>query len=67
MVGAYVDKADLYAIQELLIRLTRERDAKITMQEFILSALHTECDKHGVKLSSNTKRLTDHRIEVRSM
>jgi hypothetical protein len=54
MIGAYVDRTDLYTIQELLIRLTRERDVKMTMQDFIVSALRAECAKHGVKLSKDT-------------
>jgi hypothetical protein len=66
MIGAYMDKTDLYTIQELLIRLTRERNAKVTMQDFIVSALRAECVKYGVRLSSiHINGSTDHHIEVR--
>jgi hypothetical protein len=56
MIGAYVDKTDLYTIQELLLRLTRERGSgeKLTMQQFIIDALRAELAKHGIKLSRRT-------------
>lgn len=54
MIGAYVAKPDLYTIQELLLRLTRARAEKVTMQEFITSAIRSECEKHGVKLCADT-------------
>ena len=54
MIGAYVDKTDLYTIQELLLRLSRERGGKVTMQDFIVGALRAELEKHDVKLGPNT-------------
>ena len=50
MIGAYLDKEAVYTIQELLLRLTRERGQKVTMQEAIAEALTAYCDKHGVQL-----------------
>ena len=50
MIGAYLDKEAVYTIQELLLRLTRERGEKVTMQEAIEESLTTFCDKHGVQL-----------------
>ena len=50
MIGAYVSKDALYTLQEFLLRLSRQRGEKVTMQEFILSALRSECKKHDLKL-----------------
>lgn len=50
MVGAYLDKADLYMVQELLLRLSRERGSRVTMQDAITEGLRDYCAKHGVTL-----------------
>jgi len=48
MIGAYADKDGAYAVQEVLLKLSRERRVKVTMQEAILEALTDFCKKHGV-------------------
>ena len=50
MIGAYVDKDALYTLQELLLRLSRERQAKVTMQDAISEALVQFAKGHGVTL-----------------
>lgn len=50
MIGAYVDKGALYTIQELLLRLSRDRGERVTMQEALTEALGDFCRKHGVEL-----------------
>jgi len=52
MIGAYVTKDTLYTLQELLLKLSRQHGKKMTMNDFILSALRTECTKHNVKIDS---------------
>ena len=54
LAGAYLDKTDLFIIQELCLRLSRERGARMTMQEFVVEALTRECDRHGVKLTDKS-------------
>ena len=54
LAGAYLDKTDLYTIQELLLRLSRERGRRVTMQEFTVEALTRECEGHGVKLTGKS-------------
>jgi len=50
LVGAYIDKTDVFTVQELCLRLSRERGSRVTMQEFILQAISRQCARHGVKL-----------------
>lgn len=52
MIGAYLDKGDLYIVQELLLRLSRERGSRVTMQDAIIEGLRDYCGKHGVTLTS---------------
>jgi hypothetical protein len=54
LAGGYIDKTDHYIIQELCLRLTRERGQRMTMQEFFVEALTRECDRHGVKLTGKS-------------
>jgi hypothetical protein len=54
LAGAYLDKTDLYIIQELCLRLTRERGSRMTMQEFAVEAFRRECERHGVKLTGKS-------------
>ena len=54
LAGAYLDKTDLFIIQELCLRLGRERGQRMTMQEFVVEALTRECDRHGVKLTGKS-------------
>jgi hypothetical protein len=51
LAGAYLDKTDLFIIHELCLRLGRERGQRMTMQEFVVTALANECERHGVKLT----------------
>jgi hypothetical protein len=50
MIGAYVSKDALYTLQEHLLKLTRKRGKKVTMQEFIIEALRTQCAKDNIKI-----------------
>lgn len=54
LAGAYLDKTDLFIVQELCLRLSRERGARMTMQEFVVLALTHECESHGVKLTGKS-------------
>lgn len=54
LAGAYLDKTDLFIIQELCLRLSRERGQRMTMQEFVVLALTHECESHGVKLTGKS-------------
>jgi len=54
LAGGYLDKTDLFTIQELLVRLSRERGERMTMQEFTVEALTRECARHGVKLTGKS-------------
>jgi hypothetical protein len=54
LAGAYLDKTDLFIIQELCLRLGRERSERMTMQEFAVEAFTRECERHGVKLTGKS-------------
>jgi hypothetical protein len=54
LAGGYLDKTDLFIIQELCLRLGRERGQRMTMQEFVVEALTHECERHGVKLTGKS-------------
>ena len=54
LAGAYLDKTDLFIIQELCLRLGRERGERMTMQEFAVEAFTRECERHGVKLTGKS-------------
>jgi hypothetical protein len=54
LAGAYIDKTDLFIIQELCLRLGRERGERMTMQEFAVEAFTRECARHGVKLTGKS-------------
>jgi hypothetical protein len=53
--GAFLDKDDVAIIQELCIRLGRERGTgRMTMQEFAVLAFTEKCERHGVKLTGRS-------------
>jgi len=54
LAGAYLDKTDLFILQELCLRLGRERGQRMTMQEFALLAFTEKCERHGVKLTGKS-------------
>jgi hypothetical protein len=54
LAGAYIDKTDLFIIQELCLQLGRDRGRRMTMQEFARQALIEKCEKHGVKLTGES-------------
>jgi hypothetical protein len=54
LAGGYLDKTDLFIIQELCLRLGRERGERMTMQEFAVEAFSRECARHGVKLTGKS-------------
>jgi hypothetical protein len=53
-IAAYLDKIDQFTVQELCLRLSRERGARVTLQQFIVEALTHECERHGVKLTGKS-------------
>ena len=54
-VGAFLDKDDVAIIQELCIRLGRERGTgRMTMQEFAVLAFTEKCARHDVKLTGKS-------------
>jgi hypothetical protein len=55
-IGGHFDPADVYTLQELLARETRERGSKKTMQEALEEMVADYCKKHGVTLPSSTGR-----------
>jgi hypothetical protein len=54
LAGAYLEKTDLYTIQELCLRLSRERGHRMHFQEFAVTAFTKECARHGVKLTGKS-------------
>ena len=50
MIGAYVGKEALYKLQRHLLDISHERGEKMTMQDFILSAIREKCHKDGLKI-----------------
>ncbi len=49
-VAGYMPKDSVFALQELLLRLSRDRGERVTMQEAIAEALSDFGRKHGVKI-----------------
>ncbi len=47
MIGAYIEKDSLYALQGMLLDLTRARGQRVTMQDAITEALNDYCKKNG--------------------
>ncbi len=62
LAGGYIDKTDHFIVQELCLRLSRERAAKglprMTMQDFFVEAITRECERHGVKLTGKSLTIT---------
>ena len=54
LIGAYLDKNDLFTIRELCLHLGRARGERMTMQEFAVNAFTRECEHHGVKLTGRS-------------
>jgi len=50
MIGAYVDKNVLYKLQRHLLDVSHQQGEKVTMQDFIMSAIREKCQKDGVKI-----------------
>ena len=50
MIGAYVDRDKAFTLQEFLLRISRERGQRVTMQKAIVEALNDYCAKHGVTI-----------------
>lgn len=51
-IGGHFDPADVFTLQELLMRESRERGTKKTMQEAMQEMVADYCKKHGVTLPS---------------
>jgi hypothetical protein len=54
-IGGHFDPADVFTLQELLMRESRERGTKKTMQEALEEMVADYCKKHGVTLPSAKK------------
>jgi hypothetical protein len=54
VVGAFLDKADVLTIHHLLARLALQRGRRMTLQEFVGTALTRECCRYGVKLGGKS-------------
>lgn len=54
LTGAYLDRTDSFTVQELCLRLSRERGFRMPVQEFVLNAITRECERHGVKLTGKS-------------
>jgi hypothetical protein len=55
-IGGHFDPSDVYTLQELLARETRERGSKKTMQEALEEMVADYCKKHGVTLPSTARK-----------
>lgn len=51
-IGGHFEPADVFTLQELLMRESRERGSKKTMQEALEEMVADYCKKHGVTLPS---------------
>jgi len=51
-IGGHFDPVDVFTLQELLMRESRERGRKKTMQEALEEMVADYCKKHGVTLPS---------------
>jgi hypothetical protein len=57
-IGGHFDPSDVFTLQEVLARESRERGSRKTMQEALEEMVHDYCAKHGVKLPSAGKPKT---------
>ncbi len=55
-IGGHFDPSDVFTLQEILARESRERGSRKTMQEALEEMLRDYCQKHGVKLPSSTPK-----------
>jgi hypothetical protein len=51
-IGGHFDPRDVFTLQEVLARESRERGSRKTMQEALEEMVRDYCIKHGVKLPS---------------
>jgi hypothetical protein len=54
-IGGHFDPSDVFTLQEVLARESRDRGTRKTMQEALEEMVRDYCGKHGVKLPSTTK------------
>ena len=54
-IGGHFDPSDVFTLQEVLARESRDRGTRKTMQEALEEMVRDYCGKHGVKLPSATK------------
>jgi hypothetical protein len=52
-IGGHFDPSDVFTLQEVLARESRERGTRKTMQEALSEMVRDYCAKHGVKLPSD--------------
>jgi hypothetical protein len=51
-IGGHFDPRDVFTLQEVLARESRERGSRKTMQEALDEMVRDYCEKRGVKLPS---------------
>jgi hypothetical protein len=51
LIGAYIEKDSFYAIQGMLLEMSRGRGERVTMQEAITEALTDYCKKNGTQIT----------------
>ena len=61
--GGYFDPSDVFTLQEILARESRERGSRKTMQEALEEMLRDYCARHGVELPSASKSKSKHSTE----
>jgi hypothetical protein len=54
--GGHLDPRDIFTLQEVLARESRERGSRKTMQEAVEEMVADYCKKRGVTLPSKTKK-----------
>lgn len=55
-IGGHFDPRDVFTLQEVLARESRERGSRKTMQEALEEMVRDYCAKHDVKLPSTGDR-----------
>jgi hypothetical protein len=52
-IGGHFNPSDVFTLQEILARESRERGSRKTMQEALEEMVSDYCARHGVKLPSD--------------
>ncbi len=52
----YFSREDAFTVQEVIARVSRKRDHRVTMQEAVAEAVADWCHKHGTTLPGREKK-----------